>query len=88
LPAEGYEYGDWITARVNIDYRVIADHHFYSVPYRMVHELVEVRLSASTVEIFHKGLRVASHARSHAGNKASTLDQHRPKSHQRYLVEK
>jgi transposase len=44
-----------------------------------------VRLSASTVEIFHKGVRVASHARSRAANKASTLDEHRPKAHQRYL---
>ena len=85
LPAERYQYGDWVTARVNIDYHVVADSHFYSVPYRLVHEPVEVRLSASTVEIFHKGVRVASHARSRAANKASTLDEHRPKSHQRYL---
>ena len=85
LPAERYQYGDWATARVNIDYHVVADSHFYSVPYRLVHEPVEVRLSASTVEVFHKGVRVASHARSHAANKASTLDEHRPKSHQRYL---
>jgi transposase len=85
LPAERYQYGDWATARVNIDYHVVADSHFYSVPYRLVHEPVEVRLSASTVEIFHKGVRVASHARSRAANKASTLDEHRPKSHQRYL---
>ena len=85
LPAERYQYGDWATARVNIDYHVDVDSHFYSVPYRLVHEPVEVRLSASTVEIFHKGVRVASHARSRAANKASTLDEHRPKSHQRYL---
>lgn len=85
LPAERYEYGDWMTARVNIDYHVVFDHHFYSVPYRFVHERVEVRSSASTVEIFHKGVRVASHARSRAHNKATTIDDHRPKSHQRYL---
>ena len=85
LPAERYQYGDWATARVNIDYHVAIDNHFYSVPYRLVHEPVEVRLSASTVEVFHKGVRVASHARSRAANKASTLDEHRPKSHQRYL---
>jgi transposase len=85
LPAERYQYGDWSTARVNIDYHVVFDHHFYSVPYRLVHEPVEVRSSAATVEIFHKGLRVASHARSQAANKATTVDEHRPKSHQRYL---
>jgi transposase len=85
LPAERYQYGDWSTARVNIDYHVVFDHHFYSVPYRFVHEPVEVRSSASTVEIFHKGVRVASHVRSHAPNKATTADEHRPKSHQRYM---
>lgn len=86
LPAERYQYGDWATARVNIDYHVVFDNHFYSVPYRLVHEPVEVRSSASTVEIFHKGVRVASHVRGHAPNKATTADEHRPKSHQRYLA--
>jgi transposase len=85
LPAERYQYGDWLTARVNIDYHVVADGHFYSVPYRLIQQPVEVRLSTSTVEIFHKGLRVASHARSRLPNKATTIDEHRPKSHQRYL---
>ena len=85
LPSERYQYGDWVTARVNLDYHVTADGHFYSVPYRLVHEPVEVRLSASTVEIFHKGVRVASHVRSLLANKATTADEHRPKSHQRYL---
>ena len=85
LPAERYQYGDWATARVNIDYHVVCDGHFYSVPYRLVQEQVELRASASTIEIFHKGTRVASHVRSHMPNKATTVDEHRPKSHQRYL---
>lgn len=85
LPAERYQYGDWSTARVNIDYHVVVDGHFYSVPYRLVQEPVEVRCSAATVEIFHKSVRVASHARSRQPNKATTIDDHRPKSHQRYL---
>jgi transposase len=85
LPAERYQYGDWATARVNIDYHVVADGHFYSVPYRLVQEPVDVRTSASTIEIFHKGVRVASHARSSLRNRATTLNEHRPKSHQRYL---
>jgi len=85
LPAERYQYGDWATARVNIDYHVVFEGHFYSVPYRLVQEQVELRASAATIEIFHKGARVASHARSHLPNKATTVDEHRPKSHQRYL---
>jgi transposase len=85
LPAERYNYGDWATARVNIDYHVVFGGHFYSVPYRLVQEQVEVRASAATIEIFHKGVRVASHARSSQPQKATTNDEHRPKSHQRYL---
>lgn len=85
LPAERYQYGDWATARVNIDYHVVLEGHFYSVPYRLVHEQVEIRSSAGTVEIFHKGVRVASHVRSRAPNKATTAGEHRPKSHQRHL---
>jgi transposase len=85
LPAERYQYGDWATARVNIDYHVVFEGHFYSVPYRLVQEQVELRASAATIEIFHKGSRVASHARSRVPNKATTADEHRPKSHQRYL---
>lgn len=85
LPAERYQYGDWATARVNIDYHVVWDGHFYSVPYRLVQEPVEVRASGATVEIFHKGVRVASHTRSSLPNRATTADEHRPKSHQRHL---
>lgn len=84
LPVERYEYGDWIKAGVNIDYHVVIDHHFYSVPHQLVQEPVEVRLTASTVEIFHRGARVASHVRSRQSNQASTIPEHRPKSHQRY----
>jgi transposase len=85
LPAERYQYGDWETHRVNIDYHVALDHHWYSVPYQLVQQEVEVRATAATVEIFHRGVRVASHARSHVSHRATTVTEHRPKAHQRYL---
>ena len=85
LPVERYEYGDWKTHRVNIDYHVASDDHWYSVPYQLTQQEVEVRTTAATVEIFHRGLRVASHARSQAPHCATTLSEHRPKAHQRYL---
>ena len=56
LPAERYEYGDWETHRVGIDYHVEFDNHWYSVPYQLTQQEVEVRASAATVEIFHRGL--------------------------------
>jgi len=85
LPAERYQYGDWETHRVNIDYHVAFDHHWYSVPYQLTQQEVEVRSTATIVEIFHRGVRVASHARSHVADRATTVTEHRPKAHQRHL---
>jgi len=85
LPAERYEIGQWRKLKVELDYHVPAEGHFYSVPYQLVGQQVDIRLTAATVEIFHRGLRVASHARSFMADQATTLAQHRPKSHQQYL---
>jgi hypothetical protein len=71
--------------RLNIDYHVAFDGNFYSVSYNLVHEQVEVRATITTIEILHKGTRVASHVRSRGHDKAITLAEHRPKSHQAHL---
>ena len=86
LPAERYQFGDWRTARVNVDYHVEIDRHYYSVPYQLTGEQVEVRSTANTVEVFHRGQRVASHARSREPYQATTVNQHRPHSHQQHLA--
>ena len=85
LPAERYDFGHWQTARVNIDYHVEHDRHYYSVPYQLTGEAVEVRASTTTIEIFHCGVRVASHRRSTMAYQATTSNEHRPKAHQRHL---
>ena len=85
LPVERFEFGSWQKARVNIDYHVEIDHHYYSVPYTLTGQCVEARSTGTTVEIFQNGVRVASHARGKARYQATTIEQHRPKSHQRYL---
>ena len=66
LPVERYSAADWKTCRANIDYHIEVDRHYYSVPYQLVGQLLEARLTHSTVEIFHRGVRVASHVRSHS----------------------
>jgi transposase len=86
LPAERFQLHHWTQARVNIDYHVQFDLHFYSVPYTLTGQLVEIRSTATTIEIFHRGQRVASHARSHQPYKATTVTEHRPKSHQQHLA--
>ena len=85
LPTEAYSFAEWKKARVHIDYHVEVEDHYYSVPYALLHREVDVRYTAMTVEIFHHGQRVASHARSYKSGKHTTIDSHRPKSHQRYL---
>ena len=71
-------------ARVNIDYHVEVDGHYYSVPYSLVKQQLDVRLSAQVVEIFHKGTRVASHQRSPLKGRHTTVAVHMPKAHQHY----
>lgn len=85
LPAERYPYGEWKRVRVNIDYHVEFDRHWYSVPYHLTQCQVEIRATVSTIEIFHHGIRVASHARSHVPHRHTTTHEHRPKAHQRHL---
>lgn len=85
LPAQRYEFAEWRKATVNIDYHVAVEHNFYSVPYTLIHEDVEVRLSDTTVEIFHQGKRVASHPRCFGKGQYITRAEHRPASHQKHL---
>ena len=85
LPPERYEFAIWKKARVNIDYHVEADHNYYSVPYQLVKEEVDLRLTAATVEALYKGKRVASHKRAYGKGVYITNDAHRPDSHKRYL---
>ena len=84
LPAEPFEYADWLKAGVNVDYHVAVDHHFYSVPHTLVplHERLGVRLTATAVEIFHRGQRVAAHRRSFERGRHTTLTEHMPRAHQ------
>lgn len=84
LPEREYQYGEWRSATVNIDYHIEVDHHYYSVPYRLLKEKVDVRLSASTVEVFLRGKRVASHVRSHIRGAHTTLRDHMPPEHQKF----
>jgi transposase len=85
LPAEAYVFAEWKKARVHVDYHIEIDRHYYSVPYALLHRQLDARFTAMTVEIFHHGERVATHARSYKAGSHTTVDAHRPKSHQRYL---
>jgi transposase len=85
LPAERYVMADWKTVRASIDYHVEIDRHYYSVPYQLAGQQLEARYTDATVEIFHAGKRIASHARSSAAYRHTTVHEHMPKSHQAHL---
>jgi transposase len=85
LPSQPYTYADWKKARVHIDYHIEVDGHYYSVPYQLIKEPVEARITQNTVEILHKGRRVAAHKRSSLKGQHTTLPEHMPKAHQHYL---
>jgi len=87
LPAEPFEHALWKQAKVNLDYHVELDRHFYSVPHALVHERVDLRRTAQSLEIFHKGRRVAIHPIPGyiAPGGYSTLPTHMPKAHQKHL---
>ena len=65
LPATGYELATWKKVTVNIDYHVEYDLRFYSVPYQLVRQRLDLRATTTTVEVFRGGRRVASHPREH-----------------------
>jgi len=85
LPAHPYEYAQWKKARVNIDYHVEVDRHWYSAPHALIRQQVEVCLSAHTVEILHRGKRVASHLRSFQPGRHTTVLEHMPRHHREYV---
>ena len=84
LPQEAYVFAVWKRCRVAPDYHVEVDGHWYSAPFRLIRELVDVRVADNTVEIFHKRQRVASHPRAPNRRGHTTIPDHMPSAHRRH----
>ncbi len=84
LPLTAYEYAEWLKARVNLNYHIQVDDHYYSIPYQLLHQRLDVRQTASTIEAFHKGQRIAAHVRSSVKGGYTTLSEHMPSRHRAY----
>lgn len=82
LPVKPYEFARWKEARVHPDYHIEVDHAYYSVPFKLIRERVDVRLTDTAVEIFHRGQLVAAHPKAHRRGEFVTLPAHRPEKHQ------
>ena len=83
LPTERYVFAQWKKVRVNIDYHVEVERHYYSVPHALVGRQLDARITANTVECLYRGQRVASHVRSALIARHTTAEEHMPEKHRR-----
>ena len=81
LPSQSFEYAQWKTAKVNLDYHIELDRHYYSVPYAYVRKSVEVKSTESLVQVFHDHQQIACHERSSVKFRHSTQEGHMPPEH-------
>ncbi|MET4324157.1 transposase [Bradyrhizobium sp. RT5a] len=84
LPASPYVLAEWRIRRVSLDYHVEVEKHYYSVSHRFARAEVEVRFTARSVEIFHKGERIAAHQRMSGNHKHTAVPEHMASSHRCY----
>ena len=69
---------------MHIDYHIELERHYYSVPHALVGRQLHARYTERTVELFHRGQRVASHVRSHLLGRHTTVAEHMPEKHRRF----
>ena len=87
LPERRWQHTVWRKNTVHRDYHIAIDYHFYSVPHELIGKEVDVRLRDNLIDVFLRGRHVASHIRSSARGRATTVEEHKPKAHQRAGVE-
>jgi len=85
LPPEPWVHAQWKRCRVGLDYHIAIERHHYSVPWRFARREVEARFTARTVEVFLAGERIAVHMRGSGNGRHTTVPEHMPSSHRRYL---
>jgi transposase len=82
LPSSRYELAEWKKVTVNIDYHVEGpDRKFYSVPFQLVRQRLDLRATQTTIEVFKGQRRVASHVREHGRRRYITDPAHMPAAH-------
>lgn len=87
LPNERYKVATHTTAKLGRDCHLIFDYSFYSAPHTLRGNELDVWASATIIEIYHIGVRVALHARSGSKGKFITDNIHYPPAHQAFAEE-
>jgi|TARA_R110002072_G_scaffold274191_1_gene434996 transposase len=82
LPKHPYEYVEIRRCRVNIDYHIEFQRHYYSVPHQYVGEQVDLHAGERLVQIYFRQQLITSHPRSHQYG-ITTEPGHMPTRHQK-----
>lgn len=85
LPDSHYEFAEWKKAKVQFNYHISYEGHNYSVPYTFIHKEVDIKATPNLIEIYCNGNRICSHTRNSKSHGYTTVTEHMPKSHQKYL---
>lgn len=85
LPEHAYEFARWKKTRVNIDYHVAFEGHYYSVPHTLVGQEVQIRTTERMLEVFHRSQQVAIHPLNNLPGRFSTCADHMP-GHHRFVL--
>jgi len=85
LPQRRYEFAEWKKAKVQFNYHIACDDHNYSVPYTFIHKQVDIKATRNLVEVYYKGNRICCHARGYIAHGYTTLREHMPEKHLKYL---
>ena len=84
LPAQPYQYAEWKQPPRRPRLPCRDRQHYYSVPHTLAKQKLWARITERTVEIFHKGKRVAAHMRGSGNRRHTTIAEHMPSAHRRY----
>jgi len=77
LPRESFDLVAWQEAKVHRDCHVVFRGEFYSVPWSLVGQQVDLRVARSAVVIYHEDQHVCVHDRVRRGQR-STIESHLP----------
>jgi len=86
LPASPYEPAVWSKTTVQRDYLITDGNNKFSVPFDLIGEKIDIRITRNTIEAFFHGARVASHPRpDKCLHDPITIPEHMPEHHRKYL---
>ncbi|MEB3211433.1 MAG: IS21 family transposase [Leptolyngbyaceae bacterium] len=84
LPRYPFVFANWKKAKVNVDYHIEVERHYYSVPYWFARQEVSVKVSEQFIEVFYDHQRIAAHPRAQSPYRHTTVDDHMPPEHWAY----